>query len=219
MFVQLFHNVQGRLAMTSFLEKIGHLILHVLCREIQEGGLQDASRQESPPPEDKEFEDDDGTVYVWDSSLRKFQPKADGAPPVNYGVEDMTFEADEEQQPAYAVPVRFPSQLNITPFLDMLSISRRRRSPRNSQTCPSYSGQLEHKKFPESKMVYTCISFTANFSLPVYPLTIFPFEGGARWRREEFRCWGSDSSWAWGEEGSREANSCTNTSAPVTASS
>lgn len=30
---------------------------------------------ESPPPEDREFEDDDGTRFVWDSSLRKFRPE------------------------------------------------------------------------------------------------------------------------------------------------
>lgn len=46
-------------------------ITHAACA--QEG--------ESPPPEDREFVDDDGTRFVWDSTLRKFRPEDLEAPP------------------------------------------------------------------------------------------------------------------------------------------
>ena len=54
----------------------------------------------TPPPEDQEFEDDDGTVYQWDRKLRKFQPKGQASTGAEYRVEDMTFEMDEETIPA-----------------------------------------------------------------------------------------------------------------------
>ena len=31
-----------------------------------------ACRAETPPPDEQQFEDDDGTMYVWDPELRKF---------------------------------------------------------------------------------------------------------------------------------------------------
>jgi len=34
----------------------------------------------SPPPEDREFVDDDGTRFVWDATLRKFRPEDLAAP-------------------------------------------------------------------------------------------------------------------------------------------
>lgn len=71
-------------------------------------GFEDGDRAETPPPEDQQFEDDDGTVYVWDRKLRKFQPKhaaaADAARP-DYDLEEMTFEAEEETIPAFVPPV------------------------------------------------------------------------------------------------------------------
>lgn len=50
-----------------------------------------ASVQGSPPPEERTFVDDDGTKFVWDSTLRKFRPD-DMAPP----------QAGTQQQPAPA---------------------------------------------------------------------------------------------------------------------
>jgi len=69
----------------------------------------------TPPEGEREFEDDDGTLYAWDPALRKFvareaPPGGAGAPPAaaqaapDYGVADMTFEADEEVLPEYKPP-------------------------------------------------------------------------------------------------------------------
>ncbi len=60
-------------------------------------------RVETPPPEDQEFEDDDGTIYKWDHKLRKFQPKAINSD-AGYKLEDMTFEMEEEAIPALEMP-------------------------------------------------------------------------------------------------------------------
>lgn len=78
-------------------------------------------RAESPAPEDREFEDDDGTVYRWDPQLRKFQAKeaggsggegSGGGGEADYGMEEMTFEVDEEVIPELPKEVRpFPSSL------------------------------------------------------------------------------------------------------------
>lgn len=38
----------------------------------ENAGLEEPSRAETPPPEDQRFEDDDGTWFVWDSTLRRF---------------------------------------------------------------------------------------------------------------------------------------------------
>ena len=76
----------------------------------------EAEAPASPPPDEREFEDDDGTWYAWDPALRKFVarepaggaaggprgPNAAAAPA--YDVVDMTFEADEEVVPTYAPP-------------------------------------------------------------------------------------------------------------------
>lgn len=77
------------------------------------------ARQRSPSPEEKEFEDDDGTVYVWNEQLRKFQPKSNmTAPALDYKVEDMVFEADDEQQPAFETPVRLFCLLLLPYWMD-----------------------------------------------------------------------------------------------------
>ena len=100
----------------------------------------EAEAEASPPLEERQFEDDDGTVYVWDSSLRKFMPQevaaatasaagagagaagagaagaAGGtAPPAAvaaaaYNEEDMVFVPDEEQLPAYEPPPKVRGQ-------------------------------------------------------------------------------------------------------------
>jgi hypothetical protein len=74
----------------------------------------------TPPEGEREFEDDDGTLYAWDPALRKFaareaQPGGAGAAPAaaqaapDYGVADMTFEADEEVLPEYKPPAALDS--------------------------------------------------------------------------------------------------------------
>jgi hypothetical protein len=65
-------------------------------------------------PEELEFEDDDGTVYVWDGALRKYLPKdagtaaaaaaaaSGGGDAGAYDLEAMTFAADDEVLPTLA---------------------------------------------------------------------------------------------------------------------
>jgi HIV Tat-specific factor 1 len=64
-----------------------------------------ADAPQSPPPDERRFEDDDGTVYVWDPSLRNFMPEGEGgvAVPPQYAETDMVM-PDEEQQPEYQPP-------------------------------------------------------------------------------------------------------------------
>ena len=56
----------------------------------------------SPPAEDREFVDDDGTHFVWDPALRKFrpaEPSADAAAaPPDYTADMMRFEGTAEEQ-------------------------------------------------------------------------------------------------------------------------
>ncbi|KAL4426855.1 hypothetical protein ABPG77_006641 [Micractinium sp. CCAP 211/92] len=77
-----------------------------------------ADAPESPPPDERRFEDDDGTWYVWDSNLRKFMPEGDAAaaagaggaapaPAAQYNEEDMVFVPDEEKQPEYEPPPKY----------------------------------------------------------------------------------------------------------------
>jgi HIV Tat-specific factor 1 len=68
----------------------------------------DADAPASPPPDERRFEDDDGTVYLWDPSLRKFMPEGAAAEvaaaAAAYQEEDMVFVPDEEQLPEYVPP-------------------------------------------------------------------------------------------------------------------
>ncbi|KAL4859417.1 Splicing factor U2AF-associated protein 2 [Chlorella vulgaris] len=71
----------------------------------------DADAPASPPPDERRFEDDDGTVYVWDPSLRKFMPEGAAAEvaaaAAAYQEEDMVFVPDEEQLPEYVPPPKY----------------------------------------------------------------------------------------------------------------
>ena len=81
-------------------------------------------RVETPPPEDQEFEDDDGTIYEWNHKRRKFQPKAvndDGG----YKMEDMTFEMDEETIPVLEMPEEVSSIYSLQLNLDCQAAERR----------------------------------------------------------------------------------------------
>ncbi|GFR48565.1 hypothetical protein Agub_g10467 [Astrephomene gubernaculifera] len=61
-------------------------------------------------PEELEFEDDDGTVYVWDRRLRKYMPKEDGEGPegkagmdeLGYDIDAMTYQPEDEVIPTLA---------------------------------------------------------------------------------------------------------------------
>lgn len=75
-------------------------------------GAGDAPEDGSASPEEKRFEDDDGTVYVWDARSRKFAPEgedvpapaagaspaapAPAPPPVTWSEADMVFDAGED---------------------------------------------------------------------------------------------------------------------------
>ncbi|KAG2450736.1 hypothetical protein HYH02_004574 [Chlamydomonas schloesseri] len=56
-------------------------------------------------PEELEFEDDDGTTYVWDRKLRKYMPKGAAAPApeeLGYDLEAMTYAPEDEVIPTLA---------------------------------------------------------------------------------------------------------------------
>ena len=65
-----------------------------------EAETEQANRADTPPPEQQRFQDDDGTNYVWDSTLRRFVPAAEMAPSTSYDVADMVYEAEDEKIPA-----------------------------------------------------------------------------------------------------------------------
>ena len=53
----------------------------------------------TPPPDERNFVDDDGTAYEWDPAQRRFVEM--GAPPApTYGVEEMTFAVEPDVIPA-----------------------------------------------------------------------------------------------------------------------
>ena len=58
----------------------------------------DEERAATPPPEERNFVDDDGTAYQWDPAQRRFAEM--GAPAPSYGVEEMTFAVEPEVIPA-----------------------------------------------------------------------------------------------------------------------
>lgn len=65
-------------------------------------------RVPTPDPEDQRFEDDDGTIYVWDPALRKFVEEGTAPGGGAYNVDEMTFEMDEEIIPEYNPPAVSP---------------------------------------------------------------------------------------------------------------
>jgi HIV Tat-specific factor 1 len=73
-----------------------------------EGGEEDMGKRESPPPDERSFEDDDGTVYLWNPSLRKFMPVEEEAGP--YTEDEMVFVPEEEKMPEYKPPISSDDQ-------------------------------------------------------------------------------------------------------------
>ncbi|XP_020676666.1 splicing factor U2AF-associated protein 2 isoform X1 [Dendrobium catenatum] len=70
--------------------------------EIQKGvetNLED--RPGTPPEEEEEFTDDDGTMYKWDRGLRAWVPQDNLIAKEEYGTEEMTFLYDEEVLPTF----------------------------------------------------------------------------------------------------------------------
>ena len=59
----------------------------------------EANREETPPPDQQRFQDDDGTTYVWDGNLRRFVPAGEDAPSTSYDPADMVYEAEDEKIP------------------------------------------------------------------------------------------------------------------------
>ena len=58
-------------------------------------------------PEELEFEDDDGTMYVWDRATRKYKPKGEdvmappaAAPPPTWSAADMVFQDEDDAIPS-----------------------------------------------------------------------------------------------------------------------
>lgn len=73
-------------------------------------------RAVTPDPDDQRFEDDDGTIYVWDPALRKFVEEGTAPAGAGYNVDEMTFEMDEEVIPEYNPPVVSPHQQLFFPL-------------------------------------------------------------------------------------------------------
>ena len=68
------------------------------------GDADDAPDGAAPPgsPEEKRFEDDDGTWYAWDPATRKFVPEGESVaaapappPPPTWSEADMVFQEDD----------------------------------------------------------------------------------------------------------------------------
>lgn len=65
-----------------------------------EAESEQANRADTPPPDQQRFQDDDGTMYVWDGNLRRFVPAGEMTPSTSYDVADMVYEAEDEKIPA-----------------------------------------------------------------------------------------------------------------------
>ena len=71
-----------------------------------EAATEQDHRADTPPPDQQRFQDDDGTTYVWDPSLRRFVPAEEAAPAPSYDVADMVYEAEDEKIPAMPAAIQ-----------------------------------------------------------------------------------------------------------------
>ena len=71
-----------------------------------EAETEQANRADTPPPDQQRFQDDDGTIYVWDANVRRFVPAAEMAPSTSYDVADMVYEAEDEKIPAMPAAIQ-----------------------------------------------------------------------------------------------------------------
>eukprot|EP00195_Chlamydomonas_chlamydogama_P008298 CAMPEP_0202907174 /NCGR_PEP_ID=MMETSP1392-20130828/41627_1 /ASSEMBLY_ACC=CAM_ASM_000868 /TAXON_ID=225041 /ORGANISM="Chlamydomonas chlamydogama, Strain SAG 11-48b" /LENGTH=195 /DNA_ID=CAMNT_0049595967 /DNA_START=71 /DNA_END=655 /DNA_ORIENTATION=+ len=65
----------------------------------QEAGADEVA-QAPGTPEELEFEDDDGTMYMWDRTMRKYVAKGEGPPSVSF--DEMVYAGDDEVIPTIA---------------------------------------------------------------------------------------------------------------------
>lgn len=77
-----------------------------------EAETEQANRVDTPPPDQQRFQDDDGTIYVWDSNVRRFVPAGETAPSTSYDVADMVYEAEDEKIPAMPAPIQVCASLS-----------------------------------------------------------------------------------------------------------
>jgi len=59
----------------SFTYNCSRLLMRIVC--VGEGAGDKAEGTGAETPEELEFEDDDGTMYVWDRTRRKYMPKVE----------------------------------------------------------------------------------------------------------------------------------------------
>lgn len=72
----------------------------------------DTDRPSTPPDGEEEFTDDDGTIYKWDHGLRAWVPQNELAKDEHYGLEEMTFQQEEEVFPT-AEPIEASGKEDI----------------------------------------------------------------------------------------------------------
>ena len=90
-----------------------------------EAESEQANRADTPPPDQQRFQDDDGTMYVWDSDLRRFVPAGEMAPSTSYDVADMVYEAEDEKIPAMpAVTQVFNNASSLTTVIFVQSVCK-----------------------------------------------------------------------------------------------
>ena len=75
----------------------------------------ETNRAETPPPDQQRFQDDDGTMYAWDATLRRFAPAAEELPSTSYDPADMVYEAEDEKIPALSTVL----QVQTSPLMPL----------------------------------------------------------------------------------------------------
>lgn len=87
-----------------------------------------------PDFREREFTDDDGTVYRWDSALRVFKPVAEVAPPA-YTEEDMMFQRGIPLARCSSQYARPSARLNLSDGRECCAEGRRRPTARACLAC------------------------------------------------------------------------------------
>lgn len=77
-----------------------------------EAETEQANRADTPPPDQQRFQDDDGTIYVWDSSMRRFVPAGETTSSTSYDVADMVYEAEDAKIPAMPAAIQVGCSLS-----------------------------------------------------------------------------------------------------------
>ena len=87
-----------------------HLGVQLGGRAAAVSTAQATARPPSPPTDEREFVDDDGTHFVWDGGLRRFVPRQGGGERPAYNQDDMTFPSGATTTAAARPPPRRPSK-------------------------------------------------------------------------------------------------------------